>query len=1249
MDRGGTFTDVIGRSPEGRVVVRKVLSERAGRGRDAVVQGIRDAAGLVDGDPLPAIEVVKLGTTVATNALLERTGTPTVVVVTEGHADGLRIGYQNRPDLFARHVVLPAPLYARVVEAPERVGADGRVLRPLDAEAVRAGLEAAYAAGCRSCAVALLHSVLDGAHEDRVGEIAADVGFEHVSLSHRVSPLVKWVRRGDTAVVDAYVGPALGRYVREVRRELGEATPLLCMQSNGGLVAAPGFRGKDALLSGPAGGVVGAVAACRAEGIERLVAFDMGGTSTDVAHFAGRFERADEAEVAGVRVRVPMLAVETVAAGGGSVCRVVAGRAQVGPDSAGADPGPAAYGRGGPATVTDCSVVLGKLPPDAVPPVFGESGTAPLDADAARAALEALRPDPPPRPPSDGEAEPGGGAVEALAEGLLTVAVENMAHAIRAVSLERGRSLEDVALCAFGGAGGQHACRLADALGIGTVVVHPLAGVLSAYGIGVADVRAVRERSVERDLDADTVAAVAYALGDLETEARAHLVESGTARPDDAVDVYRTVRLRYAGADAALAVPFAGGPHPGEATDLRAAFEAEHRRRYGFAQPGRPVTVAVASVEVVRPGEAPDLPAPPSAGGEPEREVQVYTGGRWRAAPLWRRPALAPGAEVVGPAIVAEETGTTVVEPGWRAAVSPTGTLLLTRDADAGGAAAVPKAVQLEVFANRFKAIAEQMGVALQQTAHSVNIRERLDFSCAVFDGEGALVANAPHIPVHLGSMGESVRAVIERFGGEMADGDAFVLNDPYAGGTHLPDLTVVTPVFVSHTARDLPPPPGEGRGGGRASSAVPGGGPAAPLPASPRWGEETQAPISNGPSEGGAAPSFFVAARGHHADVGGTTPGSVPPDSTRIEDEGVLIAPMRLVRAGRFLEEPWREALARGPHPARRPAQNTADVQAQVAACARGGAALRRLADEHGAKAITAWMGRLQDHAAEAVRRALGGVAGGAFRCRLDTGEEIAVAVSASDGALRIDWTGTSPQTARNVNAPLAVTRAAVLYVVRTLLDGGLPLNEGCLRPVEIVVPAGSMLAPAPPAAVVAGNVETSQIAVDALFGALGLLAGSQGTMNNLTFGTDRYQYYETLCGGTGAGPDHPGTSAVHSHMTNSLLTDPEVLEARFPVRLERFAIRRGSGGAGRQPGGDGVVREIRFLESMTVSVLSGRRRVAPHGLEGGAAGAPGRNTLLRADGTDVDLGGTATVEVGAGDRLRIETPGGGGYGPAA
>ena len=1199
VDRGGTFTDVIGLSPGGDVVVRKVLSERAGRTanrqtRDAVVQGVRDVLGLADGDPLPDIEVVKLGTTVATNALLERTGTPTVVVVTEGHADGLRIGTQNRPDLFARHVVLPAPLYGRVVEAPERVGADGSVLRPLDAEAVRAGLEEAYAAGFRSCAVALLHSVLDGAHEDRVGGIARSVGFEHVSLSHRVSPLVKWVRRGDTAVVDAYVGPALGRYVREVRRELGDATPLLCMQSNGGLVAAPGFRGKDALLSGPAGGVVGAVAACRAEGIGRLVAFDMGGTSTDVAHYAGRFERADEAEVAGVRVRVPMLAVETVAAGGGSVCRVVAGRAQVGPDSAGADPGPAAYGRGGPATVTDCNVVLGKLPPDAVPPVFGEDGTARLDADAARAALEALLPELP-RPAC------GGGAVEALAEGLLTVAVENMAHAIRAVSLERGRGLEDVALCAFGGAGGQHACRLADALGIGTVVVHPLAGVLSAYGIGVADVRAVRERSVEQNLNGGGVAAVAEALDDLEVEARTHLVESGTARPDDALDVRRTVRLRYAGADAALAVPFASGPHPGEAVDLRAAFEAEHRRRYGFAQPDRPVTVAVAGVEVVRPGETPNLPAPPTHGGEPEREVQVYTGGRWHAAPLWRRPALAPGAEVVGPAVIAEETGTTVVEPGWRAAVSPTGTLLLTRDADAGRAAAVPEAVQLEVFANRFKAVAEQMGVALQQTAHSVNIRERLDFSCAVFDGAGALVANAPHIPVHLGSMGESVRAVIERFGSEMADGDAFVLNDPYAGGTHLPDLTVVTPVFVGGADRTP------------------------------------------------AAPSFFVAARGHHTDVGGVTPGSVPPHSTRIEDEGVLIAPMRLVRGGRFLEEPWREALARGPHPARRPAQNTADVQAQVAACARGGAALRRLADEHGAEAITAWMGRLQDHAAEAVRRALGGVAGGAFRCRLDTGEEVAVAVSVNGGRLRVDWTGTSPQTDRNVNAPLAVTRAAVLYVVRTLLDGGLPLNEGCLRPVEIVVPAGSMLAPAPPAAVVAGNIETSQIAVDALLGALGLLAGSQGTMNNLTFGTADYQYYETLCGGTGAGPDHPGTSAVHSHMTNSLLTDPEVLEARFPVRLERFAVRRGSGGAGRQPGGDGVVREIRFLEPMTVSVLSGRRRVAPHGLAGGADGAPGRNTLLHADGAKRDLGGTATVEVGAGDRLRIETPGGGGYGPAA
>ena len=1179
VDRGGTFTDVVGLSPTGEVVVQKVLSERPGRNRDAAVQGVRDALGLTDNDPLPTekIGVVKMGTTVATNALLERTGTPTVLVATEGHGDGLRIGTQNRPDLFARHVVLPTPLYARVVEAPERIDAAGAVLRPLDANALRAGLAAAFEAGCRSCAVALLHSVMDGAHERQVGEVAAHVGFEHVSLSHQVSPLVKWVRRGDTAVVDAYVGPALGRYVQSVQRALGDAR-LLCMQSNGGLVAAEGFLGKDALLSGPAGGVVGAVAACRAEGVETLVAFDMGGTSTDVSYYAGEFERADEAEVAGVRVRVPMLAVETVAAGGGSVCRVTAGRAQVGPDSAGAHPGPACYGRGGPATVTDCNVVVGKIQPDAIPAVFGDRGDAPLDAEAARAALAALA---------------GGGPVEALAEGLLTVAVENMAHAIRAVSMERGHSLEGVALCAFGGAGGQHACRLAAVLGIGHIVIHPLAGVLSAYGIGVADVRVLRERSVERPLDADAVQAVADALAEAEAEARAHLVASGTAGPDEPLDVRRTVRLRYRAADATLDLPFTP-----DADGLRAAFHQRHRQRYGFAQPDRPVTAAAASVEAVRPGEAPRLPAPSAPyPGAPERTARVWTGGRWHDAPLWRRSALGPGATVEGPALVAEETGTTVVEPGWRATVAASGTLLLTRAARAPGGAA-PEAVHLEVFANRFRAVAEQMGVALQQTAHSVNIRERLDFSCAVFDGSGALVANAPHIPVHLGSMGESVRAVAERFGGDLAEGDAFVLNDPYAGGTHLPDVTVVMPVFA-----------------------------------------------------GEAGPSFFVAARGHHADVGGITPGSVPPGSTRIEEEGVLIRPMRLVVGGRFLEEAWRAALAQGPHPARLPDQNTADVQAQVAACARGADALRLLAEAHGASVVSAWMARLHEHAEEAVRSALVRLADGAFRCALDTGERIAVAVTVDADArtARIDWTGTSPQTGRNVNAPAAVTRAVVLYVVRTLLGGGLPLNDGCLRPVEIAVPAGSLLAPRPPAAVVAGNVETSQIAADALFGALGLLAGSQGTMNNLTFGTDRFQYYETLCGGTGAGPDHPGTSAVHSHMTNSLLTDPEVLEMRFPVRLERFTVRRGSGGAGRQPGGDGVVREIRFLEPMTVSVLSGRRRVAPHGLAGGEPGAPGRNTLLRADGTEEDLGGTATVEVAAGDRLRVETPGGGGYGPPA
>jgi 5-oxoprolinase (ATP-hydrolysing) len=1177
VDRGGTFTDVVGLSPGGEVVVTKVLSERPGGARDAVVQGIRDALGLAESDLLPTqqIGVVKMGTTVATNALLERTGTPTVLVATEGFGDGLRIRTQNRPDLFARHVVLPEPLYARAVEAPERTDAAGHVLRPLDADVLRERLAAAFEAGCRSCAVALVHSVQNGAHEVEAGRIAAEVGFEHVVLSHRVSPLVKWVRRGDTVLVEAYVGPALGRYVRRVQGVLGEAR-VLCMQSNGGLVAAEGFRGKDALLSGPAGGVVGAVAACRAEGVEELVAFDMGGTSTDVSYVAGTFERADEAEVAGVRVRAPMLAVETVAAGGGSVCRVEAGRAQVGPDSAGADPGPACYGRGGPATVTDCNVALGKIQPDAVPAVFGEDGDAPLDADASRAALAAL---------ADGE------PVEALAEGLLTVAVENMAHAIRAVSLERGRGLEDVALCAFGGAGGQHACRLADVLGLDRVLIHPLAGVLSAYGIGVADVRDVRQRSVERALDADAVEAAAVALADLEAEARAHLVQSGTAAPDDPLDVRRTIRLRYRGADAALDLPF-----DPSADALRAAFDEKHRQRFGFAQPGRAVTAASAGVEVVRTGEVPDLPPPSASGpGEPERSVRVYTAGRWSDAPLWHRAALGPGAEVEGPALVAEETGTTVVEPGWRATVAASGTLVLTRTAEVPVAEA-PEAVRLEVFANRFRAVAEQMGVALQQTAHSVNIRERLDFSCAVFDGDGALVANAPHIPVHLGSMGESVRAVVERFGGEFAEGDAFVLNDPFAGGTHLPDVTVVMPVFA-----------------------------------------------------GEARPSFFVAARGHHADVGGVTPGSVPPQSTRIEEEGVLIRPMRLVVGGRFLDEAWRTALASGPHPARLPDQNTADVQAQVAACARGADALRQLAAAHGAETVAAWMGRLHDHAEEAVRRALGQLSDGQFACRLDTGETVRVSVSvdAETRTAHVDWTGTSPQTARNVNAPAAVTRAVVLYVVRTLLGGGLPLNDGCLRPIELAIPEGSLLAPRPPAAVVAGNVETSQIAADALFGALGLLAGSQGTMNNLTFGTDRFQYYETLCGGTGAGPDHPGTSAVHSHMTNSLLTDPEILEMRFPVRLERFSIRRGSGGAGRQPGGDGVVRVLRFLEPMTVSVLSGRRRVAPHGLAGGADGAPGLNTLLRADGTETDLGGTATVEVEPGDRLRIETPGGGGYGP--
>jgi 5-oxoprolinase (ATP-hydrolysing) len=1192
IDRGGTFTDVVARRPDGSLVTRKLLSENPGRYRDAAVAAIRDLLDLPEGAPVPAdlVEAVKMGTTVATNALLERKGEPTVLAITSGLGDALRIGWQSRPELFARHIVLPDLLYDRVVEVEERLTADGEVIRPLNEEATRQGLQAAYDAGFRAVAVVLMHGWRFTGHEARVADIAREIGFTQVSVSHEVAPLIKLVGRGDTTVADAYLSPVLGRYVDQVAGELGEAVRLLFMQSNGGLVDARRFRGKDAVLSGPAGGVVGMAATAAEAGFDRIIGFDMGGTSTDVSHYAGQFERSYETVVAGVRMRSPMMSIHTVAAGGGSICRFDGARLRVGPESAGAVPGPACYRRGGPLTVTDCNVMLGKLRPELFPAVFGPGGDEPLDVEAVKArftevvdAVEAatgVR-----RSPED------------LAEGFLTVAVENMAKAIKHVSVQRGYDVARYTLVCFGGAGGQHACLVADALGMTRVMVHPFAGVLSAYGMGLADLRVLRDATVETPLEqADRLSEQAAALG---AEAEAALLAQGIAF--SGVEVHRSAQVKYAGTDTPLTVPF-GAP-----AAMQAAFEAAHRQRFGFVAEGKPLVVEGLTAEAVGhppAGAAPQVAPVAAASTGPQSTAEVRFAGQAHATPVHPRETLVPGAEIMGPAIVAEATATTIVEPGWRARVDAHANLILERVVPLARRTAVGTdvdPVMLEVFNNRFMAIAEQMGFALQNTAYSVNIKERLDFSCALFDRTGALIANAPHIPVHLGSMGESIRTVIRsrgqgRDGRGMKPGDVYMLNAPYNGGTHLPDITVILPVF----------------------------------------------------EDGDAEPGFYVAARGHHADVGGITPGSMPPTSRTVEEEGVLLDDVLLADAGRLLEDEVRALFASGRWPSRNPDQNLADLKAQVAACQRGAEELRRLNAEFGRDVVEAYMRHVQDNAEESVRRVLDVLQDGAFAYATDGGWTVKVAVRVDRAARRatVDFTGTSPQLDTNFNAPLSITRAAVLYVFRTLVEDDIPLNEGCLKPIDIVVPKGSMLNPRYPAAVVAGNVETSQVVVDALYGALGALAGSQGTMNNFTFGDDRRQYYETICGGSGAGDGFDGASAVQTHMTNSRLTDPEVLELRFPVLLERFAVRQGSGGEGRWRGGDGVVRALRFREPMTAGILSDHRRVRPFGLAGGGEGRAGANRVQRADGGAEELAATAAVEMAAGDLFVIETPGGGGYG---
>jgi len=1201
VDRGGTFTDVVGRKPDGDIVTHKLLSENPEQYRDAAVAGVRHLLGLQPGERIPGeqVECVKMGTTVATNALLERKGEPTLLVTTRGFRDALRIAYQNRPRLFDRRIVLPELLYSRVIEAQERMSAGGEVIEALDAGHLRERLWAAHDAGLRSVAIVFMHGWRYTEHEAAAAELARAAGFTQVSTSHGTSPLMKFVSRGDTTVVDAYLSPILRRYVEQVQAEL-PGVPLYFMQSSGGLAHAHRYQGKDAILSGPAGGIVGMARTAQIAGQQRVIGFDMGGTSTDVSHFAGEFEREFETQVAGVRMRAPMMSIHTVASGGGSILAFDGSRFRVGPESAGANPGPASYRRGGPLAVTDANVMVGKLQPAHFPRVFGHAANESLDADVVARKFAEL-------------AAPLARAPEAVAHGFIEIAVQQMANAIKKISVARGYDVTRYTLQCFGGAGGQHACLVADALGMEKVLIHPLAGVLSAYGMGLADQNIMREKALELQLTQASYPQIEATLLELQGVARAELEERGLASTDAAV--LRRAHVRYEGADSALVVPF------GSLAEMTASFESAYRQRFAFLMQGRGLVVEAVSVELVVAG---DTPCERLQEEQPPREVpvadrlRVFTVGvsgepQWHDAALIVREDMRPGDSVKGPAIIAEKNATTVVEPGWEARLTGLDHLLLTRHVArarrmAAGTQVDP--VLLEVFNNLFMNIAEQMGLQLQNTAYSVNIKERLDFSCALFDGEGHLIANAPHMPVHLGSMGESIKTVIARNQGSMRRGDVFVLNDPYHGGTHLPDITVITPVYVGD----------------------------------------------------GDTPTFYVGSRGHHADVGGATPGSMPPFSTRIAEEGVQIDNVKLVDGGVLREAEMVALLQSGEFPARNPVQNMADLKAQIAANEKGVQELNRMVEQFTLPVVQAYMQHVQDNAEESVRRAITRLAarmdGGQFTLPLDNGAQIQVAIRihAGERSAEIDFTGTSAQQTNNFNAPTAVCMAAVLYVFRTLVDDDIPLNAGCLKPLKVHIPEGCMLNPLPPASVVAGNVETSTCITNALLGALGVSAASQCTMNNFTFGNARYQYYETISGGSGAGgvfddagalvDGFDGTSVVQTHMTNSRMTDPEVLEFRFPVRLESYALRADSGGQGLWNGGHGGIRRMRFLEPMTAGILSNGRVNGSFGMADGSAGKPGINRVVRKDGRVEELGHIGQAQMEVGDIFEIHTPGGGGFG---
>jgi len=1203
IDRGGTFTDVVAQSPDGRVVTTKYLSDDPARPGDAAVNAIRDLTGAAAG-ALPPLSI-RMGSTVATNALLERKGEPTLLAITKGFGDALVIGYQDRPDLFARQLDRIPPPHAEVAEITERIGPAGEMLAPLDEPAARAALQAARDRGLASIAIVLMHGYRYPAHEQRLAAIAAELGFSQISTSHDVSALIKLVGRGDTTLADAYLSPVLRHYVDRFVGQLGDGVDPQFMKSSGGLASAGAFHGRDAILSGPAGGIVGMVGSAAPLGKTRLIGFDMGGTSTDVSHYAGRLERDNETIVAGTRIRAPMLRIHTVAAGGGSICRWGGARLLVGPESAGANPGPAAYGRGGPLTITDCNVLLGKIQPDHFPKLFGPNGDQPLDREIVAQKFAAMA------------AEVGHITPEALAEGLLAIAVQQMANAIKRITIARGHDLtQSYSLVGFGGAAGQHVCLVADALGVDEILLHPLAGVLSAYGMGLAKPSAIRERTLALKLDDDCAAALAAAEAELAGQARADLA------PDADTTRETLLFVRLADSDNAIELPLA------PPREVAAAFAAAFRQRFGYA-PHANLVIDRIRVELTETSDAPAALPPPAAAIETTPEtVTAWLAGAAHMVPLHQRANLAPGRNIPGPAIIVDALATMVIEPGWAATVEQEGTLRLStapRRTPGSSAAEIargsahaashsgprrspgsintpdtPDPIRLEIFNSLFMAIAEEMGGALQHSASSINIRERLDFSCAIFDGAGSLVANAPHMPVHLGSMGESVRTILRQRAGDgrgIRKGDAYALNAPYDGGTHLPDITVIMPVFVDSEA-----------------------------------------------------PCFFVAARGHHADLGGIAPGSMPPDSTSIADEGILFDNVLIVDDGSFLDADVHKHLTSSDWPARNPALNIADLKAQVAACQRGASALADLSAVHGVRTVAAYMAHGQRQAEAAVRQLIARLDDGNFRYAMDNGAAVAVAVEVDREArhVTIDFTGSSATLPDNFNAPAPVVRAAVLYVLRTMLDDPIPMNEGCLAPVTIIVPDNSMLSPTWPAAVVAGNVETSQVITDALFVAFGAMAAAQGTMNNFTFGNARHQYYETIAGGSGAGPGFDGTSVIQTHMTNSRMTDPEVMETRFPVIVEEFSIRQGSGGAGQWRGGDGATRRIRFREAMTANILANRRKIAPAGLAGGNDAAPGRNWVERADGSVEMLAATGSADLAAGDAFVIETPGGGGYGTA-